>query len=159
MATKYSRFVDNLFGFNKLLTDSKYYISVFRYVESNNMEYFSPHALFLQARSHMEQFCLWYAKHFCKCIARKTLYYYFNRTQHIITGYNKLVNRLGCALHLRPEELVSEWIWFLTEQIFEVDTNLIFWQISIVSSIYKYLVSFKDCNHFEAHLSSGWVNY
>ena len=31
-ATKFARFVDNLFGFTKLLTESKYYISVLRYV-------------------------------------------------------------------------------------------------------------------------------
>ena len=53
MAPKFLRVVDNLFGFNKLLTESKYYISVLRYVESNNMAYFSPHALFSQARSHL----------------------------------------------------------------------------------------------------------
>ena len=53
MATKFSRFVDNLFGFNKLLTESKYYISVLRYVESNNMVCFSPHALFSKAWSHI----------------------------------------------------------------------------------------------------------
>ena len=52
-ATKFSRFVDNLFGFTTLLTESKYYISVLRYVSSNDMVYFSPHALFLQARSHI----------------------------------------------------------------------------------------------------------
>ena len=55
MATKFSKFIDNLFGFNKLLTESKYYISALRYVESNNMAYFSPHALFSQAQSHIEK--------------------------------------------------------------------------------------------------------
>jgi len=50
MATKFSRFVDNLFGFIALLTESKYYISVLRYISSNGMVYFSPHALFLQAQ-------------------------------------------------------------------------------------------------------------
>ena len=53
LATKFSRFVDNLFGFTTLLTESKYYILVLRHVESNNMVYFSPHALFSQARSHI----------------------------------------------------------------------------------------------------------
>ena len=52
-ATKFSRFVDNLFGFTTLLTESKYYISVLRYVLSNDMVYFSPHALFSQAQSQM----------------------------------------------------------------------------------------------------------
>ena len=54
MATKFSRFVDNLFGFTILLTESKYYISVLRYVSSNDMVYFSLHALFLQARSQLK---------------------------------------------------------------------------------------------------------
>ena len=49
-ATKFSRYIDNLFGFTTLLTESKYYISVLRYVSSNDIVYFSPHALFLQAR-------------------------------------------------------------------------------------------------------------
>ena len=51
-ATKFSELVDNLFDFTKFLTESKYYISVLRYVSSNDMVYFSPHALFSQARSH-----------------------------------------------------------------------------------------------------------
>ena len=46
---KFSRFVDNLFGFTTLLTESKYYISVLRCVSLNDMVYFSLHALFLQA--------------------------------------------------------------------------------------------------------------
>ena len=50
-ATKFSRFFDNLFGFTTLLTESKYYISILRYVSSKDMVYFSPHALFSQARS------------------------------------------------------------------------------------------------------------
>jgi len=56
MATKFSRFVDNLlnFGFTALLRESKYYISVLRYVSSNDMVYFSPHTLFSQARSHLK---------------------------------------------------------------------------------------------------------
>ena len=45
-ATKFSRFVINLFGFTTLLTESKYYISLLRYVSSNDAVYFSPHALF-----------------------------------------------------------------------------------------------------------------
>ena len=52
-ATKFARFVDNLYGFATLLTESKYYISVLRYVSSNNMIYFSALALFLQAWSHI----------------------------------------------------------------------------------------------------------
>jgi len=52
-ATNFARFVDNLFGFTTLLTESKYYISLLRYVSSNDMVYFSPHALFSQARSHL----------------------------------------------------------------------------------------------------------
>ena len=52
MATKLSRFVENLFGFTVLLTESIYYISVLRYVSSSNMVYFSPHALLSQAQSH-----------------------------------------------------------------------------------------------------------
>jgi len=52
-ATKFYRFVDNLFGFTTLLKESKCYISVLRYVSPNNMVYFSPHALFLQAWSQI----------------------------------------------------------------------------------------------------------
>ena len=52
-ATKFSEFVYNLFGFAKQLTESKYYISALIYVSSNDMVYFSPHALFSQARSHI----------------------------------------------------------------------------------------------------------
>jgi len=52
-ATKNSEFVDNLFSFTTLLTESKYYISVLRYVSPNDMVYISPHALFLQAQSHI----------------------------------------------------------------------------------------------------------
>jgi len=52
-ATKFSKFVDNLFGFITLLTESKCYFSILRYVSSNGMVYFSPHALFSQARSHI----------------------------------------------------------------------------------------------------------
>ena len=44
-------------GFTTLLTESKYSISVWRYVLSNGMVYFSPHALFSQAGSQM----LWVA--------------------------------------------------------------------------------------------------
>jgi len=50
MDTKISELFYNLFGFKTLLKES---ISVLRYVLSNDMVYFSPHALFLQARSHM----------------------------------------------------------------------------------------------------------
>ena len=39
--------------FNWLSNTSKYYISVLRYVSSNHMVYFSPRALFSQARSHI----------------------------------------------------------------------------------------------------------
>ena len=52
-ATKFSRYIDNLFGFTTLLTESKYYISVLKYVSSNDIVYFSPRALFLQARSQL----------------------------------------------------------------------------------------------------------
>ena len=52
-ATKISELVDNLFGFRTLFTESKYYISALRYVLSNDMAYFSPHALFLQAQSQI----------------------------------------------------------------------------------------------------------
>jgi len=54
MAIKFSRFVDNLFGFTTLLKEFKCYISVLRYVSSNDMVYFSTHALFLQARSQIQ---------------------------------------------------------------------------------------------------------
>ena len=54
MATKFSRFVDNLFGFTTLLTESKCYISVLRYVSPNDMVYFSPRALFLQVSPHIK---------------------------------------------------------------------------------------------------------
>ena len=53
MTTKISEFADNLFGFITLLAESKYFISVLRYVSSNDIVYFSPHALFSQARSHI----------------------------------------------------------------------------------------------------------
>ena len=53
MTTKFSKFVDNLFGFNKLLTESKYYISALRYVKSNNLADFRQHALFSQAQSQL----------------------------------------------------------------------------------------------------------
>ena len=56
-AIKFSELVDNLFDFTKLLTESKYYISVLRYASSNDMVYFSPHALFLQARSQLMIIC------------------------------------------------------------------------------------------------------
>jgi len=38
-ATKFLKFVDNLFGFATLPTKPKYYISVLRYVSSNDMVY------------------------------------------------------------------------------------------------------------------------
>ena len=53
MATQFSVIVHNLIGFPTHLTEPKYYISALRYVSSNHMVYFSPHALFLQARSHI----------------------------------------------------------------------------------------------------------
>jgi len=53
MATKISECADNLFGFITLLAESKYFISVLRYVSSNDIVYFSPLALFLQARSQL----------------------------------------------------------------------------------------------------------
>ena len=53
MATQFSEIVHNLTGFSPQLTDPKYYISVLRYVSSNHMMYFSPHALFSQARSQL----------------------------------------------------------------------------------------------------------
>ena len=53
MAPQISEIVHNLTGFPTHLTEPKYYISVLRYVSSNHMVYFSPHALFSQARSHM----------------------------------------------------------------------------------------------------------
>jgi len=45
--TKFSRCVDNLFGLTTLFTEFKCYISALR---SNDMVYFSPHALFSQAQ-------------------------------------------------------------------------------------------------------------
>ena len=53
MATQFSEVVHNLTGFPTHLTEPKYYISVLRYVSSIQMVHFSPHALFLQARSHI----------------------------------------------------------------------------------------------------------
>jgi len=53
MATQFLEIVHNLTGFPTHLTEPKYYISVLRYVSSNHMVYFSPHALFLQARSQI----------------------------------------------------------------------------------------------------------
>ena len=53
MATQFSEIVHNLTGFPAYLTEPKYYISILRYVSSNHMVYFSQHALFLQAQSHI----------------------------------------------------------------------------------------------------------
>ena len=53
MATQFSAIVHNLTGFSTHPTEPKYYISILRYVSSNHLVYFSPHALFLQARSHL----------------------------------------------------------------------------------------------------------
>ena len=53
MATQFSEIVHNLTGFLTHLKEPKYYISVLIYVSSNNMVYFSPHALFSQAQSHI----------------------------------------------------------------------------------------------------------
>ena len=63
-ATKISKFVDNLFGFTALLTESKYYISALRYISSNDIVYFSPHALFSQARSQF----VFYLQHVHLCM-------------------------------------------------------------------------------------------
>ena len=52
MATQFSEIVHNLTGFPTHITEPKYCISVLRYVSSNHKVYFSPYALFLQARSH-----------------------------------------------------------------------------------------------------------
>jgi len=53
MATQFTEIVHNLTDFPTHLTEPKYYISALRYVLSNQMVYFSPHALFLQARSQI----------------------------------------------------------------------------------------------------------
>ena len=56
MATQFSEIVHTLTGFPTHLTEvtePKYYISVLRYVSSNHMVYFSPHALFSQAQSQI----------------------------------------------------------------------------------------------------------
>ena len=53
MATKVSEMVHNLTGFPTHLTETKYYISVLRYVPLNDKVYFSPNDLFSQARSHI----------------------------------------------------------------------------------------------------------
>ena len=53
MATQFSEILYNLTGFPTHLAEPKYYISALRYVSSNHMVYFSPHALFLQARSQL----------------------------------------------------------------------------------------------------------
>ena len=44
IAIQFSEIVHNLTGFPKHLTELKYYTSVLRYVSSNHMVYFSPHA-------------------------------------------------------------------------------------------------------------------
>ena len=46
-------FRDCGYGFPTHLMEPEYYISVLRYVSSNCMVLFSPHALFSQARSHI----------------------------------------------------------------------------------------------------------
>ena len=53
MVTQFSEIVHNLTGFLTHLIEPKCYISVLRFVSSNHMVYFSPHALFLQARLHI----------------------------------------------------------------------------------------------------------
>ena len=53
MATQFSEIEHNLIGVPPHLTEPKYYISALRYVSSNHMVYFSPHALFSQAWSHI----------------------------------------------------------------------------------------------------------
>ena len=52
LATKFSEIVHNLNGFPTHFTEPKCYISVLRYVPSNDTVYFCPHALFLQTWSH-----------------------------------------------------------------------------------------------------------
>ena len=53
MATQFSEIAHNLTGFLTHFTEPKYYISVLRYVSSNCMVHFSPHALFSQAQSQI----------------------------------------------------------------------------------------------------------
>jgi len=53
MTTQFPEIGHNLIGFPTRLTEPIYYISVLRYISSNQMVYFSPHALFSQARSHI----------------------------------------------------------------------------------------------------------
>ena len=53
MATQFSQIVHNLTGFPTHLTEPKYFFSVLRYVSSNHIVHFSPHALFSQAWSHL----------------------------------------------------------------------------------------------------------
>ena len=53
MATQFLEIVHTLIGFPTHLTQPKYYISALRYVSTNHMVYFSPHALFSQARSQI----------------------------------------------------------------------------------------------------------
>ena len=54
----------NLSGFPIHLTEPKYYILVMRYVSSNHTVYYSPHALFSQAWSHIP--ISDFLKHFAK---------------------------------------------------------------------------------------------
>ena len=53
MGTQFSEIVHNLTGSPTHFTEPKYYISVLRYVSSDCMVHFSPHAMFSQARSHI----------------------------------------------------------------------------------------------------------
>ena len=64
VATQFSEIAHNLTGFLTHLTEQKYYISVLKYVSSNHMIYFSPHALFSQARSHIK-FSSYAGLHIC----------------------------------------------------------------------------------------------
>ena len=57
MATQFSETVHNFTGFRTHFTEPKCYISVMRYVASNHIVYFSPHALFSQAWSHLMESC------------------------------------------------------------------------------------------------------
>jgi len=60
MATQFSQIVHNLTGFPTHLAEPKCYITVLRYVSSNHLIYFSPHALFWQARSHIISAKFWF---------------------------------------------------------------------------------------------------
>ena len=88
MATQLPEIVQNLTGFSTHFTEPKYYISVLRYISSNYMIHFSPHALFSQARSH-------FYFDFIFRILCFLLYFFLNSTFFSFFGLGSLIGVLA----------------------------------------------------------------